>query len=130
MVSIDKLGRTIEQLNNYETSGTITATKKKETKVHLLNLIEYISNPNLHAHKDFVAHIGPSIGNIIKLCDSTDYDLRSASEEGLGKVIKALVPLHSNRILVELCKQIKKNESPRVLKLSLNRFADLCHHAR
>jgi len=130
MVSIDKLSKTIEHLNSYETSGNITAAKKKETKVHLLNLAEYASNPNLHIHKDFVAHIGPSIKNIIKFCDSTDYDLRSAGEEGLNKVIKALVPLHSNRILVELCKHIKKNDSPRLLKLSLNRFADLCHHAR
>jgi len=45
-------------------------------------------------------------------------------------MVKGLLPLHSNRVLVEFCKQIKKSDSSRVLKLSMNRFAELCHHAR
>ena len=90
MVSIDKLSKVIDQINNYEVCEGSTAVKNKEMKLHLLNLIELTSNPNLHTHKDFVTFIGPCIDNIIKLCDSSDYDLRSAGDEGLRKVIKVI----------------------------------------
>ncbi|KAK4002443.1 hypothetical protein OUZ56_004272 [Daphnia magna] len=130
MASLEKLIRTLDQLQITEISNLDTSIKKKEIKTHILNIVEFNCSPNVQNHKDFVSYIASSIDSLIRLCDSKDSDIRLASDEGLYKVIKALLPLHSNRILVELCKQIKKSESPRILKLSMNRFAELCHLAR
>ncbi|XP_057364436.1 huntingtin-like isoform X1 [Daphnia carinata] len=130
MASLEKLIRALDQLQITEISNLDTSIKKKEIKTYVLNIVEFNCSTNVQNHKDFVSYIASSIDSLIRLCDSKDSDIRLASDEGLYKVIKALLPLHSNRILVELCKQIKKNESPRILKLSMNRFAELCHLAR
>ncbi|EFX77022.1 hypothetical protein DAPPUDRAFT_106588 [Daphnia pulex] len=130
MASLERLIRALEQLQVAENSNSDNHVKKKELRTHLQNIVEFNNSLNVQNHKDFVSYIGPSIDSLIRLCDSKDSDIRLASDEGLYKVIKALLPLHSNRILVELCKQIKKSESPRILKLSMTRFAELCHLAR
>ncbi|XP_046649350.1 huntingtin-like isoform X2 [Daphnia pulicaria] len=130
MASLERLIRALELLQIAENSNSDNHVKKKELRTHLQNIVEFNNSLNVQNHKDFVSYIGPSIDSLIRLCDSKDSDIRLASDEGLYKVIKALLPLHSNRILVELCKQIKKSESPRILKLSMTRFAELCHLAR
>lgn len=88
MASLEKLVRAIEQIKITESPNSDSQTKKKELRVHLLNIVEFVSNTNVQNHKDFVSYIGPSIDSLVRLCDSKDSDIRLASDEGLYKVIK------------------------------------------
>ncbi len=93
MASLEKLVRAIDQIKIAENSNSDPQVKKKELRVHLLNIVEFNTNSNVQNHKDFVSYIGPSIDSLIKLCDSKDSDIRLASDEGLYKVIK-VIKLH------------------------------------
>lgn len=88
MASLEKLIRALDQLQIAESSNLDSYAKKKELKIHLLNIVEFISSPNVQNHRDFVSSIASSIDSLIRLCDSKDSDIRLASDEGLYKVIK------------------------------------------
>lgn len=88
MASLEKLIRTLDQLQITEISNLDTSIKKKEIKTHILNIVEFNCSPNVQNHKDFVSYIASSIDSLIRLCDSKDSDIRLASDEGLYKVIK------------------------------------------
>ena len=88
MASLEKLVKAIDQIKIVESSNSDPQVKKKELRVHLLNIVEFNSNSNVQNHKDFISYIGLSIDSLIKLCDSKDSDIRLASDEGLYKVIK------------------------------------------
>ena len=89
MASLEKLIRTLEQLQILENSNLDNHVKKKELlRIHLQNIVESNNSPNVQNHKDFVSYIGSSIDSLIRLCDSKDSDIRLASDEGLYKVIK------------------------------------------
>lgn len=90
MASLEKLIKTIEQIKILEFSNADTQVKKKELRVHLLNLVEYTSNVTVQSQKDFLIHVSQSIDTLIQLCDSKDSDIRLASDEGLCKVIKVI----------------------------------------
>ena len=89
MASLEKLIRTLEQLQILENSNLDNHVMKKELlRIHLQNIVESNNSPNVQNHKDFVSYIGSSIDSLIRLCDSKDSDIRLASDEGLYKVIK------------------------------------------
>jgi hypothetical protein len=96
MASLERLIKTIEQIKTIEYSSADANVKKKELRIHLLNLVEFTSNATVQSHKDFVTHLSPSLDALIRFCDSKDSDIRLASDEGLCKVIKVDCTLISN----------------------------------
>lgn len=107
-----------------------TVLSKKDKMSHCMSISEVICSPQLSSMEDFQKFLGIVVETLLFYCDDEEADVRIKAGECLSRVMRSLMDGHSSRILIELYKEIKKNSSPRPLRIALSRFGDLCHLIR
>uniref|UniRef100_A0A6P6Y7E8 Huntingtin-like n=1 Tax=Dermatophagoides pteronyssinus TaxID=6956 RepID=A0A6P6Y7E8_DERPT len=103
---------------------------KKECLKQCDHLGNILISTSFRNHPDFNKFLSQSIELLFQLCNNDDIDVHNVVQETFDKIIGNLIEFNSNRLLSELCKGITKFSSNRSLRLSLTKFAEICHRIR
>ncbi|XP_055345689.1 huntingtin-like [Paramacrobiotus metropolitanus] len=80
--------------------------------------------------KDLAGHLALAIEHLLACCDDADASVRLAAEESLNAILKEHIVAHPVTVLIELFKQLKKNDKPRCLRAAWLRLAFFSNYAK
>ncbi|XP_045472991.1 huntingtin [Harmonia axyridis] len=133
MATQEKLMKSLELLKKLSNSnGNSDSVNVKKEKIHHCHVItECISSHAITTTPTgFSSLLNYTIESLFHLCDDPDSDIRMVAEESLNKIIRALNDENITKVLIELHKEIKRNNSARSLRAALSRFSKLAHCIR
>ena len=109
---------TTEELNEATPQTRVAAVKV---------IVQSLSQLSQLQHEDYSDLLSLAFENLLVCCSDSDADVRVAADEGLNHLINELHGSDSSRIQLELFKEVKRNASPRRVKASIVRFAELAY---
>ncbi|XP_044753476.1 huntingtin isoform X2 [Coccinella septempunctata] len=131
MAAQEKLMKSLESLKKIQISNGNSENNKKEKIHHCHVITECISSHAITTVPTvFPTLLNYTMESLFQLCDDADSDIRMVAEESLNKMIRALNDENITKVLIELHKEIKRNNSARTLRAALSRFSKLAHSIR
>ncbi|PRP81029.1 hypothetical protein PROFUN_11181 [Planoprotostelium fungivorum] len=124
-VSIMEFMRAIDYLG----SVPLTNEADKRTKINYCRgVADGLLTGAIKNHADFPRLLSISCASLLRMHSDEDIDVRTAAEESFNKVLVTFIDAHSDRILFELFRILKKgSDGGKAQRAAMKKFGDVCH---
>ncbi|KRT82334.1 HEAT domain-containing protein, partial [Oryctes borbonicus] len=121
----EKLFKSLDLLRSTNEYSGDVSQRNKEKIQSCAYVTDTLTNPTTRTLPNFHHLLTNSFEILFQMCNDIESDVRLVAEESLNKIIKAMDNENTNKVLMELHKEIKRNGPARSLKSALWRFSIL-----
>ncbi|KHJ48990.1 HEAT repeat protein [Trichuris suis] len=122
---MDKVARCIESLRRDATPSKKEAVVSSKERAAMFHYIaDALTTPLLKKQTDYGKTLSSALSMLFSYFDDTNADVRILTEETINVIIRSsLNDTNIYRIQTDLCKELKRNGSPRSVRAALTKFA-------